>query len=380
MSSKRDLISDHVRKFLTRLNTKTHQDKLFIGACTVELLRKAQQLDKSVVPAIVSFLARVNDVPWGDIPFSVTQYFLARGKEVAKQYGVADEHVPEVLLASLISFSDLVDGYLAADDVTPEALLDAIVAEEAEAFYNRQAQLSQPVEVYDHVMMRRCFKAAATNDKLFQFLDARYVTYRGNVAGQPGPILRGIAFDSVSRGWSTILETGELVFISLDDAGVVAATTPEDYANVCPALLAFLMLGLDELFAGAVISESARSVFVKNPNAVGELIVPVTAFTGARSAITALENVLNPEQSFSATGPTGASVRFQVPNASRPFCVVLDAQPSPDGPYVTARLVEEQPDGTEKVLMRLDHPRYFSARGFYLFPLEKEVICLRIVV
>lgn len=378
MSSKSELISDHVRKFLTRLNTKTNQDKLFLSACTIELLRKAQQLDKSAVPAIVSFLARVNDVPWGDIPFSVTQAFLARGKEVAQQYGASDEHVPDVLLAALVNFSDLVDGHLAADDITPEDLLDAIIAEETEAFLTRQSQPKQEVAIYDHVMLRHCFKSAVTTDKMFQSMAARCVTYRGTIAGQPGPILRGIAFDSVERKWITLLETGELVGISHDDAGLVGAATPEDYAGVCPALLAFLTSGPAELYAGAVVSAETKDALIGGM--LGEFTKPLHAFTGSRAAISVLENVLDPFENSAATGPSGATVRFQVPNADRPLCVVLDAQPSPHGPYVTARLVEEHSDGTEQVLMRLDHPRYFSARGFYLFPLEKEVICLRIVV
>lgn len=381
MSSKNELISDHVQKFLTKLHTKTNQDKLFIGACTIELLRRAQQMDRSAVNAIVSFLSRVNDVPWADIPFSVTQTVLVRGKEVAKQYGVDDKHVPDVLLSALVNFADLVDGFMKDPELTAEELFDAVVAEEAEKFVQNAAQPKAAPDIYDHTMLRTCFKAAATTDGLLQELGAGLVTYRGALGDAAGPTLRGLAFDGVSNNWRILLETGELVSVAKDDPGLKTAATQSDYANICPALLASATACGKTLAAAAVSSDAAADKIAAG--IFGEFVKPVTVVDADRTAISVLEQVLHPDGSGGTwTGPTGAAVFFPVTVAGQNAYISLNAVPSKDAPYVTAKLVEVSPGHkpTERVIMHLDHPRYLSARGVYLFPLEKEVICLRIMV
>lgn len=381
MSSKNELISDHVQKFLTKLHTKTNQDKLFIGACTIELLRRAQQMDRAAVSAIVSFLSRVNDVPWADIPFSVTQTVLVRGKEVAKQYGVDDEHVPDVLLSALVNFSDLVDGYLQDPEATPEELFDAIVAEETEKFLQNRESAATAPDIYDHTMLRKCFKAAPTSDGLLQELGAGLVTYRGMVGGVLGPTLRGLAFDGVSNDWRVLLETGELVSVAKDDPGLKTAASPNDYANICPALLAIATACGKTLGAAAVASDEAAAKIVGG--VFGSFVTPLKILDADRTAISVLERVLHPNGPSGATGPSGAAVHFPVDSVGQNAYIALNAVPSKDGPYVTAKLVEvswHDNKSTERVIMHLDHPRYLSARGVYLFPFEKEVICLRIMV
>jgi hypothetical protein len=377
MSSKNDLISDHVQKFLTKLHTKTNQDKLFIGVCTIELLRRAQQIDRAAVNAIVSFLSRVNDVPWGDIPFSVTQTVLIRGKEVAKEYGAADEHVPDVLLSALVNFSDLVDGYLLKDpELTPAELFDAVVAEETEKFLQRAAQVKDAPGIYDHTMLRKCFKPATTSDGLLQELGAGLITYRGD----SGVTLRGLAFDGVSGDWRILLETGELVSIPKDDPGLKTAASPNDYANICPALLVAATACGKMLGAAAIASDAATAKIVAG--VFGEFVKPFVVVDADRNAISVLEQVLHPDGHGGVTGPTGAAVHFPIDINGQKAYIALNAVPSKDGPYVTAKLVVVSPGRTptESVLMHLDHPRYLSARGVYLFPLEEEVICLRIMV
>lgn len=381
MSSKNELISDHVRKFLTNLHTKTNHDKLFIGACTIELLRRAQQLDRSAVSAIVNFLSRVNDVPWADIPFSVTHTILVRGKEVATQYGVDSEHVPDVLLSALVNFSDLVDGYLKDPEVTPEELFDAIVAEEAEKFLAAQANGQTVPDIYDHTMLRKCFKAAPTNDSLLQELQVGLVTYRGMFGGVLGPTLRGLAFDGVSNDWRILLETGELVSVPKDDPGLKTAATPGDYANICHALLAMATAAGDMLGAAGLTSDAAAAKITGG--VFGEFVKPLTVINADRAAISVIEQVLHPDGSAAGTtGPTGAAVHFPTSVNGQNAYIALTAVPDSRGSYVTAKLVEvsSDPKPTERILLHLDHPRYLSARGVYLFPLEKEVICLRIVV
>lgn len=380
MSSKNELISDHVQKFLTKLHTKTNQDKLFIGACTLELLRRAQQMDRAATSAIVSFISRVHDVPWADIPFSVTSTVLVRGKEVAQQQGVDAEHVPDVLLSALVNFSDLVDGYLQDPDVTPEELFDAIVVEEAEKFLQNQIRSAEAPAIYDHVMLRKCFKPAEVNDALFQTLGIACVTYRGIVSGIVGPTLRGFAFDGVSDNWWLLLETGEFFSVPKGDPALETAATPDDYINVCPALLAYTTAARAELAALGVITAAAEEKI--SSGSLGGFTKPVWSKAADRSAIQTLEQVLRPEEARAVTGPTGAAVHFPAPEPDSQRCCVLSAVPSKNGAHVTAKLTEvvDGEEATEKVVLYLNHPRYFSARGVYLFPTDSGVICLRIMV
>lgn len=380
MSSKNELISEHVHKFLTKLHTKTNHDKLFIGACTIELLRRAQQLDRAATSAIVSFISRVHDVPWSDIPFSVTSTVLVRGKEIAQQYGIDAEHVPDVLLSALVNFSDLVDGYLQDPDVTPEELFEAIVAEESEKFLQSRIVAAAAPAIYDHVMLRKCFKSAPVDDALFQSLGIACVTYRGMVAGVLGPILRGFAFSGVSDNWMLLLETGEFFSVPKGDPGLETAATPDDYVNVCPALLAYTTAASAELAAIGVITLAAAEKIAAG--ALGAFTKPVWSKAADRSAIQTLEQVLHPDSDSSVTGPTGAAVHFPAPEPDSQRCCVLAAVPAKDGAHVTAKLTEavSGDNPTEKVILYLNHPRYFSARGVYLFPTDSGVICLRIMV
>ena len=72
MTSDKDLVSNHVRKLIKQLTGKNSDDKLFMLACTIELLRRTQQIDPKNVRALVDFMSRVYDVPWKDSPFSIT--------------------------------------------------------------------------------------------------------------------------------------------------------------------------------------------------------------------------------------------------------------------------------------------------------------------
>jgi hypothetical protein len=65
---------------------------------------------------------------------------------------------------------------------------------------------------------------------------------------------------------------------------------------------------------------------------------------------------------------------IDVPNAD--LRVVVTAQQSSIRPYITATLVKPS-DG--KILMRLDTPREFTARGVYLFPLNGQSTVLLVV-
>lgn len=378
MSSKNELVSDHVKTFLTRLQTKTHQDKLFIGACTIELLRRAQQLDREAARSIVSFISRVYDVPWHDIPFSITTNFLVRGKELANQYGVSDKHAPDVLLSALASFSDLIADYMHDTEVTPEEFFEAIVAEEAEKFAQQQIASPAPA-IYDHVMLRKCFNPAVTSHELLQSLGINYVTYRGMVGGVVGPILRGFAFSGVSDNWLLLLETGEFFSVSRNDPGL-ASCSADECLTACPALLAYTTTAAQELLGLGLLNDHAAAKI--KSGALGEFTKPVHSMSAELPAIQALEQVLHPDADRVVTGPAGASVYFPAPLPDSKKCCVLSAMPAKNGAHVTAKLSEVLPghEPKEQVTLYLNHPRYFSARGIYMFPTDNDVICLRVMV
>jgi hypothetical protein len=347
-------------------------------ACAIELLRRAQQIDPKNIRALVDFMSRVADVSWSLIPFSVTQKTLHDGPTLAQQYGATPAGVNDILLESLAVFSDIVEN--GGMEENAAAIFDAVVAELAEASHTASPPaVVQAAEIFAPSMLKRVFTPAELTPKLLEHIGAEPILFKGWVTPGHGPTLRGLAFDSGILQWHIILESGEFIRRPKDDPAVSLGYTAM-YDEQPIELLAYTDLIAQQLEWCGVFGES-QAMFIKD-NGLGKFTPPILREFVAKENAVLLDNVIDIDResltigTVGATGAVGASVRYGVGTARE---IVIDATPSKNGPYVTARLVEKQPAGTEKVLMRLDYPRQFSARGVYVFPVAGQPVSLTVI-
>ena len=370
--------SNNLKVFTDKLQTTHTHEKLIITAGLLELVRRAQAIKLTGfftgAPDLIKSMQQIN---WAPATFSITQTLLSRGKRVAEQYGAKPEQIDDILLAALDAFVEFLAGGIVDSDVPAEDLLDALIAEITESRRNTQpAVVSEPAasEIYNERMLSRVFKPAPFTDKLATTLEAGCVVFRDKLSnGAMGPSLRGLAFENGTATWHILLETGEFVKRSKGDESVVGTNSAEDYASISPALLAYASVVARQLEIYAVLDKNQYEVIASN--GLGEFTVPHIPVLATKEMLVSLEKVIDAEREATsmgitgATGPVGASIRFPVPTTE--FTIVIDAVPSVYGPYVVAKLTHG-----EKVLMRLEHPRQFSARGVYLFPLPGCLISL----
>lgn len=381
MNSDKDLVSNHVRKLIKQLTGKGSDDKLFLLACTIELLRRAQQIDLKNVRAIVDFMSRVYDVPWKDVPFSLTHKTLVGGPKIAAQYNAKPENVNDILTEAIALFSDIVENVDA--DHQAEAIFNAVIAEVAEASNAPPVVIppAQAAEIFNRNMLSRIFKPVELTPKVLEHIGAEPVLFKGSFTpSRRGPTMRGLAFDSGVMLWHIILESGEFIRRPKNDPAVSIGYT-DIYDDQPAELLAYTALIAQQLEWCGVLGES-QAKFIKD-NGLGTFTTPVWREFVAKENAVLLENVIDIDHesltlgTVGATGAVGASVRYVVPKTN--YDIVIDAIPSANGPYVTARLVERQTAGPEKVLMRLDYPRQFSARGVYVFPVANIPVSLSVI-
>ena len=382
MTSDKDLVSNHVRKLIKQLTGKNSDDKLFMLACTIELLRRTQQIDPKNVRALVDFMSRVYDVPWKDIPFSITHKTLVGGPKIAAQYGAKAENVNDILMEALASLSDIVENV--DENHEAEAIFNAVIAEAAEASNAPPVVVvpaAQTAEIFNRNMLSRIFTPDALTPKVLEQIGAEPVLFKGGFTpARRGPTMRGFAFDSGVTLWHIILESGEFIQRPKNDPAVSIGYTAI-YDDPSIELMAYTTLIAQQLEWCGVLGES-QAKFIKD-NGLGKFTTPVLREFVAKENAVLLENVIDIDHEsltlgvLGATGAVGASVRYAVPKTS--YDIVIDATPSANGPYVTARLVEQQTAGPEKVLMRLDYPRQFSARGVYVFPVANMPVSLSVI-
>ncbi|NBT75164.1 MAG: hypothetical protein EBT15_04185 [Betaproteobacteria bacterium] len=373
-----------IREFLGKFTAADNNSVLKLLACTLELFRQAQTPAKN--PAFFKALGQLaqsaGNINWGAVPFSFTQATISRdadkrARAIAQQYGAEAKDVDGVIIAALTLFADLVENGLADPEVPAQDIFDAVIAEVAESYKNTQVVNPGSPEIYNERMIGRVFEKAPFTEAVTSKLGAGLVTFRGRFAnGERGPAIRGISFEGSTGIPTTLLETGELVRPAAED--FVGTNTAEDYAKVCPALLAYATIGVQALWATGVLNDEQRD-YITQQSALGTFKQPHHAVVATRGMVMSLEQVIDAAKeavsmgiTTGATGPSGATLRFPVPDTK--YVIVLDAASSMAGPYIVAKLLYD-----EKVIMRLERPRQYSAHGVYLFPLTDCAVSLTVI-
>lgn len=369
--------------FLDNISDCTSSEKLFFTAGIVELLRHAKS--NKVGLAMAELLASLPETDWHSVPFSFTKTLLAdKTKADVSQCGIPAAMVSDVLLTGFMAFL----GRMQAGEKPTEALLQAAVkdvATEVAALYKQPAVVpkkKEPPELFNHWLVKRVFSPEEITDDVLTKLDAKLVYFSAPLGGGlVGPEIRGVAFDNGTNQYFILLESGEFVKVPktyehmrLVNRNVLAPDMPT-------ALFLALSIIAEQLEIYAVISKPQFEYIAAG--SLGKTLKPIVQAVAAVEDIAALEHVFDTDQECArlggagATGPTGATVRFPIPETD--LCVVLAANQDAHGPYSTARLVRENETGTDVVLMRHETPRLYSLRGVYLFPLKDRLISLTVI-
>lgn len=380
MSTKNKMAaSDRVRALTDKLDTQDETETLEVVTRLIDALQYAQGYSySSPMIKIANFVASVADVPWDDLRFSLTKAVATNGRAyaVAQQYGADPKDIPRLLLEAVTLFADLLAENVASNPETATAdIFDAVVAELAENSKAAPAPAQKPLppEIYNPKMVTRVFEPAPFSLELAGKLQMTLVTYTGT----QGNDLLALAFDAPGddKSYFLILETGECVEAKKLDCSL-ALIDEESYANVPAALLAFVHLVVPELEMCDVIrSATARAI---ESGAIGKFKTDVCVINVKNDDLQPLQHVIDTAHtagSMGKTEPTGALLRFPVPNVPEMF-VVIQAETSSTGPYVVARLVETTSAG-DRVLMRLDQPRHDAVKGLYFFPHAKQAVVLK---
>ncbi|NDD52552.1 hypothetical protein EBZ39_01520 [bacterium] len=370
-----------LREFLGKFRTSDDAGQLRLLACTLELFRQAStpKKDPAFFRALAQLTQKAGDINWGAVPFSITQAALSRGLNVAKEYGATDKTAAPMVSAALILFADLIENGLADSDVSAQDIFDAVIAEVVESPKNPLTVNPVAPEIYNERMLARVFNPAQFTDTMAAALSASLVSFRDKLpSGEIGPAYRGLSFDNGTNTHFLLLETGEFFPVSPRSSPAVTGTnTAEDYASICPALLAYVSIAARHLEIAAVISEEQRKQ-IERPGYLGEFTKPAHFAVVLRDDVASLERVIAGAKEAATLGITGATgahgAAIQVPVPATDYVISITAAVSSTGPYVVATLLH-----ADRVVMRLERPRQFSARGVYLFPLTDCVVSLTVI-
>lgn len=204
------------------------------------------------------------------------------------------------------------------------------------------------------------------------------VQYKGEMPGGGlGPSLWGMCYTDEAAGVAhVLLETGEYVTTPAHSLLLAAVTTP---ADVPPYLLACAHLFMPLLLAKCNKLVDTAEAFQALQARFGEFITPLYFHQADPQNVFSLTGVIESAKwQFGGTAPFGATAKFLVPElASSGTYVMVVAESAGIRPYVYANLITK-PNAweKEKIAMRIDRPREFSALGVYLFPMRDHSVAL----
>lgn len=268
---------------------------------------------------------------------------------------------------------------LEPDAATPE-LVDELIAEEVANFCKPQPtgepeaptpkfEINQPSTVL-RVFKPTTFTYSENDPRLM------LVQYKGEMPGGGlGPSLWGVCYTDEEAGVAhVILETGEYVTTPAHSLLLAAVTTP---ADVPPYLLACANLFMPLLLSKFDKLVDTASAFKDLQARFGEFTKPLYFHQADSHNVSSLTGVIESAKwQFGGTAPFGATAKFLVPElASHGTYVMVVAESAAIRPYIYANLVSKV-DSKDKIAMRIDRPREFSALGVYLFPMKDYAVAL----
>jgi len=292
------------------------------------------------------------------VDFRVTEFvFGPTVKDIYAELGVTADIAAQCTLDALREFANVTQ--LSPEDATQDVLLTLIADAAVAATAPPPAPLPPPAAskakpapaVVSSTAISRLFKPA----KFTPYSGVTLVSWESQLATGLGPQLAGLVVHEGETSTTVLLETGELHEISNSSFLLSRTTDPADYEHAPVELLAY-----------------AAALPARQSNPPFENLGNFTRVVGCGYDVSFIEPLV---KMFSGeTRPF--EVRVTLPFDGSPYRVTLDGGVSNAGPYVTAKLMDEN----DNVIMRLNTPRLFSPRGVYLFPVVSSNTVYALVV
>ena len=341
------------------------EDRLFLSAGLIELLRRTK--NRAAALAMAQLLVELPDINWSAIPFSLTRAVLGnKYHKTILDTGLFLNHIPEVLQTSILLFLEFLQGGAEVTEEVFAAIVASVAADMAKP--KQKATHKIAPEIFNESLVARSFTPEQITEQTLSAFGASLVTFRGELPGSKlGPDIRGLAFDTGVTPSPILLETGEVVKVPPKALNVASATMPEDFKNIPTSLLVSVSLASVHLYMAGVLTKEQETFL--NSGGLGKPAQEIHTVVVSVEDLQPLEHVFDKGRdslSMGVTGPSGATVRFPVPDTD--MAVVIDARHSANGPYGVSRLVRTNADGDDTIIMRHDTPRLFTAKGVYIFP------------
>lgn len=384
MQTEETSAADNIDVLLSVLADVPDDKKLTIVGAIVETLR----LVAAAVPtakraaAVSAAIKTFSDL--GQLPIEQANFSLLRTVKAAKFESLFGQLPNDsaalrgrISLNVLKIFMNVLQ--LEPSAATPE-LIEELLTEEVANFCKPQLTVKPETqitkfEVNQPSTVLRVFKPTtftySENDPRLML-----VQYKGEMPGGGlGPSLWGICYtDEVAGVAHVILETGEYITAPAHSLTLAAVTTPADvppYLLACANLFMPLLLSkFDKLADTASAFNDLRARF-------GAFMLPLYFHQVDAHNVSSLTGVIESAKwQFGGTAPFGATAKFLIPElASGGTYVMVVAESAAVRPYIYANLVSKS-GNTEKIEMRIDRPREFSALGVYLFPMKDYAVAL----
>lgn len=315
---------------------------------------------------LAAAIADLSQLPWGSVNFPVSNTLLSQTySDIFTENNVRDDDKNRVLLESALAFLDLLREQ---PEYAKESILRSLVADSAVT----QTTPALPPELNYRANILKIFDP--NNVAAIDLEPLHVVVYRGELLGGGfGPELWGLAYIKEDKA-HVILETGEYVVVPSASLAL-AATKDYDTSELPPYLLACAKILVPSLFGPLMADDlNSNQVLEKLGKNFGNFsVLPAFEFVAAEK-LAECENVIdNARWASNDTRVDGALKSFDLAGNLQ---IMVTAQQAAIRPYITATLIDKV---TGKILMRLDTPREFSARGIYLFPLREKSSALVVV-
>lgn len=407
MQTQEKSAADHIDALLAVLKGAAPDKQLTIVGAIIETLRLVAEAvpvnkRKSALAAALATANALSSTPIDKVKFSLLR--AVKSEDLSQHFDcwfeAGQQDLPEnraiVRLSAIKLFMNVLE---IEPDAASVDLLSELLKEEAENFFKPQSVVPvapvvpvvPPPPVAKAVVTPHVprFEINQPNTVLRTFKPAPFVfderkpqlhivDYKGELPGGGlGPSMWGVCYTDEESGSShVLLETGEYIVVPSHSLTLCQAGS---YADVPPYLLAcahlfmpLLLCRLDKMSDTPASVTSMQARF-------GEFTKPLYFHQAMAQNVFSLTGVIESAKwQFSGTAPVGASAKFPVPElASIGAYVMVVAESAAVRPYVYANLItKDDAWEKEKIVMRLDRPREFSALGVYLFPLADSAVAL----
>jgi parvulin-like peptidyl-prolyl isomerase len=363
-----DTLNQFLSEYSAANKSADSRDIFMAAAAIIALAQRVMPASRMPRDTMCDLLAQVfkdlRQLQWNAVDFPINTTLTSQTyANIFTENNVRDADKHSVLLESLFTFIALLQEN---PEYAKESILRGIVADSVQT----KTTAAMAPELNYRANTLKIFTPGTV--AAVDLSPLEIVVYRGELLGGGfGPELWGLAH-LVDEKAHVLLETGEYVCVPSMSL-TLAVTKDYDTSELPPYLLACAKLFMPFLLS-QVSPENAQEISDKLDKNFGNFTMTPYLCVATLDELAACENVIDKARWGSHDTAEGAMKIIDV--ADTDLRVVITAQHAAIRPYITSTLVRPS-DG--KILMRLDTPREFTARGVYLFPLNGQSTVLLVV-